>query len=94
LNTVFSDEKKYFSHVDQQFKSKLHRYVVKQYIGIDLDTKDKETYIQIMTDITEYVNVYVVIETRGGYHIIISQTGTTKNKKRSLCRSFPIHMSS
>lgn len=71
LDKAFSDEKKYFSHVDQQFKNKLQKYAVKQYIGIDLDTKDEEIYKQIMTDITEYVNVYVVIETRGGYHIII-----------------------
>ena len=71
LENAFANEHKFFSHIDQKFKNKLQKYPVKKYIGIDLDTKDEEIFQKVMKDICEYVNVYVVIETRGGYHIII-----------------------
>lgn len=71
LENVFANEHKFFSHIDEKFKGKLQKYAINKYIGIDLDTKDEEIFQKVMTDICEYVSVYVVIETRGGYHIII-----------------------
>lgn len=71
LEKAFSNEKEFFSHIDQKFKNKLQKYATKKYIGIEIDTKDEAIFQKVMKDVCEHVNVYVVIEHRYGYHIII-----------------------
>lgn len=80
LDMTFLYDKAYFSSIDQKFKNKLQKHSVNVYVGIDLDTKDEEVYQELIADITRFVNIYVVIETHGGYHIIIP--------KRELQRTF------
>lgn len=71
MDRAFSQDNVFFSSLDQKYKNKLQKHVVKRYVGIDLDTKDEEVYQALIADITRFVNIYVVIETHGGYHIII-----------------------
>ena len=50
----------------------------RQFIGIDLDTKDQETYSQVIADLKARVTIHAVIETRGGYHIILAKSELDK----------------
>jgi hypothetical protein len=71
LEKAFSNDIHFFSTIDKTFKNNLHKHSIKMYIGIDLDTKDEKIYQCVIHDLLQFVNIYVVIETRGGYHIII-----------------------
>ena len=54
---------------------------IRQFIGIDLDTKDQEIYSQVIADLKARVTIHAVIETRGGYHIILAKSELDKASK-------------
>ena len=56
----------------------LCKYGTRNFIGIDLDTKDQETYSQVIADLKARVTIHAVIETRGGYHIILAKSELDK----------------
>ena len=59
----------------------LCKYGTRNFIGIDLDTKDQETYSQVIADLKARVTIHAVIETRGGYHIILAKSELDKASK-------------
>jgi len=59
----------------------LCKYGTRKFIGIDLDTKDQETYSQVIADLKARVTIHAVIETRGGYHIILAKSELDKASK-------------
>jgi hypothetical protein len=56
----------------------LCKYGTRNFIGIDLDTKDQETVSQVIADLKARVTIHAVIETRGGYHIILAKSELDK----------------
>jgi len=54
------------------FKSHLHKTVLQRYLKLDIDTKEPKN-IEILTDFFKQngINPYLIIETRGGYHILL-----------------------
>lgn len=73
LDKAFSHDTHFFSTIDQKFKNNLQKHPIKQFVGIDLDTKDETIYNQLVNDLLSIINIFSIIETKGGYHIIIDK---------------------
>ena len=62
-----------FARVAARHMNHLCKYGIRKFIGIDLDTKDRDTFSQVIADLKARVIIYAVIETHGGYHIILAK---------------------
>ena len=67
-----------FARAAAKHMNHLCKYGTRNFIGIDLDTKDQETYSQVIADLKARVTIHAVIETRGGYHIILAKSELDK----------------
>ena len=67
-----------FARKSARHMNHLCKYGTRNFIGIDLDTKDQETYSQVIADLKARVTIHAVIETRGGYHIILAKSELDK----------------
>ena len=63
-----------FARVAARHMNHLCKYGTRQFIGIDMDTKDQEVYSQVIADLKARVAIHAVIETHGGYHIILAKS--------------------
>lgn len=70
-----------FARKAARYMNLLCKYGTRNFIGIDLDTKDQETYSQVITDLKARITIHAVIETRGGYHIILAKSELDKASK-------------
>ena len=70
-----------FAKVAARHMSHLMRYGIRNFITIDLDTKKQEVYSQVIADLKARVAIYAIIETRGGYHIILAKDDMDKASK-------------
>ena len=59
----------------------LCKYGIRKFIGIDLDTKDRDTFSQVIADLKARVTIHAVIETHGGYHTILAKRELDKASK-------------
>jgi len=64
---------------DAKIETFLHRCPNKDFIGIDLDTKDEKVTVPLFNDLYEKIPEFDIIETRGGFHIIISKKCLKEN---------------
>jgi hypothetical protein len=66
-------EKNELTVKDAKIENYLHKYANKEYVGIDLDSKDEKVFASIKKDLLEKIPKIIIIETRGGYHILFEQ---------------------
>jgi len=89
VDQAFEKNTRAFRNIDQQFKSNLQKYANKTFITIDIDTKDPTECLGIFNDIVEHVDVHTVIETRGGYHVILDKKKFNKKAGMFLYKTLP-----
>jgi hypothetical protein len=72
--------------LDSVIKTEIHRSCKQTiFLDIDIDTKDPEIYTKLMGLLQrEKICPHVVIETHGGYHVMICLLNLTKNQKMFL----------
>jgi len=82
ISKAFEQDEEYYNKIDCYFKSFLQKFSYRKYIGIDLDTKDCKIYNSLKCDISDIgIKIYAIIETHGGYHIIINIDQLKSNKE-------------
>jgi hypothetical protein len=102
IEKIFENNMNMCSKIDCIYKSNLQKYCDKEYITIDVDlpiinedfVKDREQFMKIYLKLSIILSIYCIIETRGGYHIIIKKTELTgqtgKYIYNDLKKEFPV----
>ncbi len=66
-----SDNSTPFRRIADMLKSNIYKNV-NEGIYTDIDVDDKLLYAKVLADLKEHkIEVYCIIETRGGYHVIL-----------------------
>jgi len=75
---------------DAKIETFLHKCPNKDYVGIDLDTKDEKVTVPLFNELYEKIPEFDIIETRGGFHIIIHKKHLkTQDVGKFLYREIP-----
>lgn len=62
---------------DARIETYLQKNAKKEYIGIDLDTKEEKVVVPLFSELYDKIPKFDIIETRGGFHIIIHKKHIT-----------------
>lgn len=83
-----SNNNSQFKHLLSKFRSFIHASQISQppYIELDIDTKDRAWLQKMKERVLQPITQYIVciIETRGGYHIVLNNRTITKQIKSQL----------
>jgi hypothetical protein len=62
-------------------KSNLHKFGIRKFITIDFDNKNVVVFKSFMKELRQKITVTAVIETRGGYHVVLHKDAIGVNGK-------------
>lgn len=70
-------------HISSIFKSCLHKSDNKEFLKLDVDTKDADKIESLKTFLKEHsIEPHLVVETRGGYHVLLKKSMIGKHHEK------------